>query len=466
MTAFSVLANYLFTLVVVSSLAGKEAAGLYGLTIAYLSVGSSIADFGLNATIMPRISMARGPNTSSLRAATILRLFMIVAAWIGLNVYLNIWGHRELVLYVNLAFIGIFVSSRITGLRQMLEMLWRLKGRAYVAIGFSVFDSVLALAIVYLIARSGHLDVSTVMLVWTITAVPGFLMLLLPLLPTLRGADRLWKPLPRRYYKTLFIATLPVAAMAFSGQVAAQLEMFVLSWAGTIAQVGEYRVASSPAMGLIFIPVVISVGLAPLISQLYRSKRPEISMDRMISISTRLTAVVGLGFCVVCVLFADQIMWIFPEQYASSAYILRLYSVIIALVFLVVAFDQYLLAVGRRRQVFISSSVNLGLSIALEIPFMLMYGIRGMMVAKVTAVVATIAYQISVLPHDMRAGAMKGLMRLLGPAAAFAACVAITTDMSVVLRAAITLTAVMASVVAFGTIRLEELNTLRRLRLT
>ncbi|MBC8144654.1 MAG: polysaccharide biosynthesis C-terminal domain-containing protein [bacterium] len=466
MTALATLGNYLFTIVVFNALAGKEEAGIYGLTITFLTVGSSIADFGLNATIMPRVSMARGPNTPALRAATILRLGAIAVAWIGLNVYLHIFGPADLVLYVNLAFLGIFVSSRITGLRQMLEMLWRLKGRAYVAIGFSVLDSLLALAIVVVIGRAGNIDVATVMMVWTIAALPGFVLLLVPLLPSLRKAVKLWQPLPGRYYKTLFIATLPVAAMAFSGQVAAQLETFVLSWAGTIADVGEYRVASSPAMGLIFIPVVISVGLAPVISQMYRSKRAELTMEQLISIGTRLTATIGLGLCVLCVLFADQIMGIFPAHYASGAYILRLYSVIIALVFIVVALDQYLLAVGKRRQVFVSSTVNLVLSIALEIPMILMYGIRGMMAAKIVAVVATIGYQVAALPGEMRSGAIKGLMRMIGPAAAFAVCVVATPEMSLPLRAGVTLTVVIASVVLFGTVRLGELNTLRRLRLT
>ena len=466
MTGLSAGLNYTFRIVVLSALPGKEAAGLYQLVLAYLALVCALADFGLNATMMPRLAYARGPNVPVFRAAFMLRIATIAISWIGLNVYLVVVGEQHLLLYVNVGFIGVFISARLTGLRQTLETLWRIKGRAYVAVAFTVIDSILGLVIVAIVARTGDLTVGTVVLIWTVTSIPGFIMLLVPLIPMLRAADKLRQRIPRRYYKALFYATMPVGLMAVIGQASGHLETFVLKWAGTYADIGGYAVATSPLMGLVFVPVAISVGLSPVVSQVFKGQRADVKMQFIISAGVRIVMLVALAVALTATLFAEEIMSLFPAEYASETYVLRLFSGITALVFLVVAFDQYLLAAGLRQKVLNGALINLTLAIALEIPLVTWYGIRGMLAAKAVALVVTIIYQLNSARRDMRAGALEGLARMVPPVLVGAACIFLTATLPLLMRAPLTLVATAASLVVFGTMRRSELGQLKRIRLS
>jgi O-antigen/teichoic acid export membrane protein len=291
-------------------------------------------------------------------------------------------------------------------------------------------------------------------------------MLLWPLLPSLRGAERLRERVPVRYYKRLIWSTLPVGLMGYAGQLSGQLETFILDLAGTRTDVGAYNVATSPLVGLIFVPVAISVGLAPLVTQLYRGARRDISMELMMSIATRAVLAVGLCVAVATNVFAGPIMRLFPAEYAGDAYILRIYTVITTLVFVVIANDQFLLAAGSRRQVATGALLNLGLAIALEVPLVATFGIRGIMAAKIAALVATIGYQLSAFRRDMRAGALHGILKMLGPIALFGVGLMLAWSWPVALQAAVLLPAVGASLLLFGALKRSELAQLRGLRLS
>lgn len=466
MSVLSAAANYAFRLVVLGAFTTKEDAGIYVLTIAYLSITSSLADFGLNATIFPKLAMARGPNTLVFRAAFVMRMWAIALTWIGLNAYLLAVGKGEILVYVNIGFAGVFISGRLTGVRQSLEQLWRLKGRAWISAAFTVLDSILALAVVLILDRADAVSVFSVSIVWTLSSIPGFVLLLWPLLPSIRSAERLRERVPMRYYRRLFWASLPVGLMAYAGQFSGQLETFVLDLAGTLSDVGAYGVAVSPLMGLVFVPVAISVGLAPLITQIHRGARNDIPMPQVMSLGVRLVLVVALGVAVVTNVFAGQIMMLFPPEYANDVYILRTYTAISALVFVSVANDQYLIAAGYRRQVAIGAMVSLGLAIALEVPLVFLYGVGGMMAAKILALLVAITYQLAVFSREMRAGALQGMTRMIGPIAVFAAGLVLTWNASVALQAAIMLPAVAGALVLFGALRRDELAQLRGLRLS
>jgi O-antigen/teichoic acid export membrane protein len=466
MTVLSAGANYAFRLVVLGALTGKEEAGIFALTIAWLAIGASLGDFGLSATLQPKLALARGADTLAFRAGIVLRLVTISLTWIGLNVYLLAAGENDLLLYVNLGFVGVFFSARLTGMRQIFEQLWRLKGRAYVSAGFTVLDSLIGLAIVAVIAATGRLTVGDVILAWTVSGLPGFILLVVPLLPVLRAAERLRRRVPLRYYRRLFLATMPVGLMTVAGQLSGQLETFVLDWAGSLRDVGAYNVAVSPLVGLVFVPVALSVGLAPLVTQVFRGMRRDLTIDHLTSLGVRTILVLALGVAAVTNVFADEIMRMFKDEYASDAYILRIQTAITGLVFLVVLLDQFMLAAGYRRQVLIGALLNLGGAILLEIPLVTHYGIRGMMAAKITAIVLTLAYQISVLRRDMRSGALAGVARAIGPLGVLGATLWLSWEWSLWLQAIVVIGGAGASVFLLGTLRFRELLELRGLRLS
>lgn len=466
MAATAAGANYALRLVVISSLIGAEEAGRYQLLIAYLSMGSSLADFGLTSAIMPRLARARGVNSPALRASINIRMVSIVAVGLGVGVYLAVSDRVDLIVPFGIAFLGCFVSARLLGVRNTLDLLWRLKGRSWVAGSFAVLDSVIALVAVLIVSAISNVTVTTVAVLWTLSSIPGFLLAVIPLLPELRRSDLLRRPIPRRYYKGVIAASAPVGLTLFLGQVGGQLETLVLNWSGTLADVGHYGVAIAPLTGFLFVPSAIGSGLGPVVSQLVRGSRRDLSLSWFTSIATRLTGLFALGLAAVAMVFADEILGLFPSEYAGGGYIIRLYAIVIALVFLIVVFDGFLIAIENRRRLLIGAFGGLALAVVLEAFLVGPFGVRGMLIGKIAVLVGLLWYQIASFPAEMRAGARSGLWRLALPIAVFVAAYVLADGLSLALHASIVFVATTLSAALVRTITFEEIRRIRTLAIS
>jgi hypothetical protein len=164
--------------------------------------------------------------------------------------------------------------------------------------------------------------------------------------------------------------------------------------------------------------------------------------------------------------FGEQIMHLFGAQYVQDAYILRTFSVISGLTFTVVMFDQFLLAMHKRKQTLMGAMLNFGLALATEPITIRIWGIRGMMYSKGLALCCLIAFQLSRFEPGMRRAAMLALLRLLPPAAALAGILYVTSEFGIYPRAAIALAVTAVAVLGLRTIGRAELAGLRALRVT
>ena len=147
----------------------------------------------------------------------------------------------------------------------------------------------------------------------------------------------------------------------------------------------------------------------PIVAQYAKGVRSDHSFEFIISLGLRILGGIGLGISVVCFLFAESIMTIFGAQFTHYAYILRIYSIINGLTYLVVMFDQFLLATGRRKQTLYGALIYFLLALALEPVTIRQWGIRGMMYAKLIAICCLIAFQITRFPGEIRLAALKGM---------------------------------------------------------
>ncbi|MBS1913542.1 MAG: hypothetical protein JST22_16260 [Bacteroidetes bacterium] len=445
-----------------------EDSGLYFLAISYITIGAGLGDFGIAAAVFPRLSVARGEIPPAFRAALVLRTFTLVASMVVLNLYLMARGKWDLLPLFNVGALSVFISGKATGLRQLVEMIWRMRGRTYVVTLLAVIDSVIALAAVVIMAMAGRLTLYWLMIIFTASSIPGCIAVVLPMIPQMRASEAFRIHIPRRYYIALLTASLPVAAMIVLGQTSAQLETLVIDsyTAMSHADIASYNAAVRPLTGLIFVATTLGFGLAPLISQHARGVRSDYSLSFIVSLAVRLVGVISLGLCLVCGLFGEQVMGVFGKEYVNDAYILRIFSVISALTFTVVVFDQFLLALGKRKQTLMGATLNLGLALLTEPITIRMWGIRGMMYSKGLALCCLILFQLTRMKPEARVAAWKGLLRLIPSAAVLLAALLFTVNYALPVRAVIAAVALLGMLLLMKTVRLEELRTLRRLRVS
>ncbi len=182
----------------------KESAGIYFLSIAYVSLAGGLGDFGLAATVTPRVAVAGSVPTPAYRAAFHLRILALLTGIMVLNVYLGVTGQWDLLPYVNIAYVSIIVSARTTGVRQLVELMWRLRGRMYAISAIAVVDALLGLAAMLILQHNGAMNLMNAVLVLGLSSIPGFVVVGMPLLRefrALREAVSWRRHLPRALYR-------------------------------------------------------------------------------------------------------------------------------------------------------------------------------------------------------------------------------------------------------------------------
>lgn len=444
----------------------KEDLGIYALAFAAITIAGSIADFGLVPAVMPRIAVARGIDTPAYKTALVVRLVMVLVAWLGLNLYLWATGESWLLPYANLAYCTVFFSSKTAGLRQFPELFWRLKGRTYVVSALGTFDAAMVFFGLLLLKHFGQLTIYNAMVVTAVAAIPGFLLIMLPMLSHLRQTYSVRRRVPWRYYLGILTVALPMALFALSQQISGNLERLVISYYGDLAKVASYDYPVRALNALQFIAGTIGFGVVPVLAQAYKRVRTDVSLSHLISICVRLVFVLGFGISLLCLLFGDQIILIFGAKFANDAYILRIYSIITAMTFIVVLLDQFLIAIGSLRQALFGLILSIVLSLIFEVIFIQRFAIHGVMYAKMIVLGILIPFQLMMLPSDIRRAAAKALLHAMIPVAVFALLYIATDSMSTVVRGLITIPVVAAVVIGTKVLRPSDLRSLREIRIT
>lgn len=432
----------------------------------YILLGTAVADFGIIAVVMPRIAAAKGEFTSAFAAAFVLRL---VTCTLGLCVAVGLtllYGNYDLLLPVIIGFGAVLFSGKMTGLRQVPEMIWRLKGRTWVISMISLLDALLLFGTLLVMAHYNALTVTTAMIALVATNIPGFLFVMVPIYLGYRRSDYAGRRISRKYYRGIVIAALPIAVMAISSQFFARAELLVINATMGKEYVGDYVAGILPLAGTLFFAITVGMGLWPLISQIHRRTRQDVTAGWVISLGSRLLGGIAIGVSMVCFLFSEQIMAIFDPAYVQYAYILRIYSITSGLEYLVVFFDQTLLAVERRKEMMVGTLLSLGLVLIFQFAAIPTWGILGILIAKIAALLCKMTYQLYVLGNDIRGGAFKAFLRLGGGVVAPVLALLGTQSLPVVPRAGIVLIVTVASLLALRIIDLRELKVLRRLQLS
>lgn len=445
----------------------KEDAGTYFLAIAAAMVAGGLADFGIAATILPRISILSNSSSPTFRAALNLRALSLAISGILLFGFLLFTG-TTLPTAVGLAAFGsILFSAKGTGIRQLYELIWRLRGRTYVVGALSMFDMVLGVIALIVLAWAGELTLLTAALVAGLSGVPTFMASVLPIHRSLVKSPDWRRPIPRRLYKAILLSSLPIAGLAFLGQLSAQLETLVLD----VVRLGEreiaaYNAAIRPLTALIFLATTFAFGLNPLVSQVFKRVRKDVDLAFLAGIGVRVLGSVALVILGVGWVHAQDLMRIFGPEYMREAYILRIYGCVSLIAFQVVLFDQFLMALGRRTVTLIGGLMQVSLALTLELLVVGRWGLPGLVAAKGLSMIALVGYQLWRVPGNARSAALQGHLRLLATGIALAASLFLTEGVNEFVRGPVIVAVVVTSLILFRVVTREDLRRLRRIRPT
>jgi O-antigen/teichoic acid export membrane protein len=233
----------------------------------------------------------------------------------------------------------------------------------------------------------------------------------------------------------------------------------------TTSDISAFNAATKPLIATLFIAVAVSYGVVPIIAQSTKGVRNDHSFAFIVSLTLRILGVIGMGGAVVAILFAREIMSIFGPQFVGDAYILKMYSLVSALVYLVVMFDQFLLAIGRRKQTLYGAMLYLGIALVTELFAVRSWGISGLIFAKTFATFCMLAFQGSRFSPEIRIAILKATARLLPSIGVMAAALLLTGEMELMPRSLIVIPSTICAVLLSRAVTVAELVTLKSMRI-
>ncbi|MCE2502601.1 MAG: polysaccharide biosynthesis C-terminal domain-containing protein [Chlorobi bacterium] len=433
----------------------------------YVMIGAAVVDFGIVAVALPRIAVAGGFSSPAFQSSFYLRSITFV---IGLSVAIIlavVFGDSDLLVPVLIGMGVVIVSGRFTSFRQIPEMIWRVKGRAWVVGAVATLDTMLMVSAVLLLRNIVDFTATSVITLLLLVNIPGFILIAFPVVRAFKRSSTSSKRYHSRYVKGMAYSAMPIAIMAIASQLFGRIEPLVINAVYGKDLVGDYIAAISPLMGTIFIAVSISVGLQPLLSQVHKRARSDVKGEWVMSVGVNVLGGIAISISAISLLFAEEIIGLFGKVYTENAWMLRIYSITNILEFLVILYDQSLIGIDKRREVMTGTLLSLGLALAFQVVGIIYWGIAGILVAKTFSVAGKIVYQMVVIGKSYRVGAINGMIRLTAVAILFAAGYYFTTDITEsIFRAVLLLPLLVIILFASRTINFSDLRKLRRLQLT
>ena len=399
--------------IMISRTLGESGLDVYALVFSYLILAAAITDFGIVAVVYPRVAVAGGAATPAFFAALRLRAVTFLVGSIGIVLAVWLLEGKEVVVPMLCGIIVLAVSTKLTGFRQIAEMIWRITGRTWLIGAMTAFDSAIFLVVLSLLGREMSLTPSDIYLLLAATSIPTLLIIVIGIRRATRGAAARYRRIPSRYLRMLALASLPIATMAFASQLFGRIEPLIISRWISLDMVGDYTNAVFALGGTTFIPMTIAIGILPIVSQVHRGRRTDLELSWLISTGYRSIGAVAILIGVVSFVLAEQILSLFGPAYVDDAWIMRIYTVTTLLEFLVIFGDQMLIATDRRRALMIGTLLSLGLVILFQIVAINYVGLAGVLYGKIGALIVKILYQHRSFDLRMRDGMRDGIVRIL-----------------------------------------------------
>ena len=454
------------TMILITRTLAPDLFDAYALAQVYVTAGAAVLDFGIVAVAYPRIAVADPVTSPAFPMSFLLRLLVIPVALAVVATMILIGQSMHVVLPVAIGLLVALVSSKFTSLRQVPEMVWRIEGRTWVIGLIGLADALLFLLLLAILRNEMSFGPAEVFGLMFLTSLPGFLIVSLPILRRWRARETGGYRRRSSYARSILIGAVPIAVMAFAGQMFARIESLVINSTIGLRSVGDYTAAVAPLIGTTFVPVAISIGLLPLAAQIHSGRRKDLGLEELVSFGVRLLIAIGLLVGIVAAVFAEPILSLFGPEYRDDAWMLRIYAISNLLEYLVIFLDQHFIALAKRREVMIGTLLSLGLALGFQLALVPLWGLTGILVGKVLALVGKLTYQYARGDGTTRRGATTAMFRTLPVLGVTVAAYLLTPGVPMILRALLVVGAALLLLWWFRIIDPAEIARIRRLRLT
>lgn len=319
---------------------GSETFGAYSFALAFAFFFALAADFGISKLLVRQIARDRIAASVYLGNAVPLKIALTLLAY-GLFILIT-WGigyppeMNAILLLFGAALLGDTISHTFRALFFALERM------GYEAVILTL-EKVIALGLSILAITLGYgiIGVGVVFVAVTAASIVGSA-ILAGRLVSIRLQVNL------KYMKDIFSAAWPFLLINFFFLVYFKIDTVMLSFMQGDAVVGWYNAAYRIIEGLMFIPVIFTSVMFPVMSRLAASQLPSLQMSVRRSFTYLLVAVVPVA--IGGIMLSDRfISLIYGSAFDASVPALQILLAALVFVFVIRPISAALLTVGQER---------------------------------------------------------------------------------------------------------------------
>ena len=296
----------------------------FTVSISFVAMLALLADLGMNPYFTRMFAEAEEHVKSGLEdcrgvllgSALALRLMMsvIVAGlvWvIGRQMY-----SQSMVENMSVLLLTLLISSRMLIVRSVGESVLRAEGKYYLAASFALVDAI-TFASVLLISRGHRLTISSVIWIYTLCNLPGFLLLLATLTFWIRR-NKLKLATRFSVIREMLQASVPLALATAFITIHTQIDNLLLDKLSTPMQVSSYGATVRLNSALAPIAIVLALVTAPELTRLLH-RGDQARASQLTNLTLRVLLVVsGAIALIMAVLSTDIVILLLGNKYAAA----------------------------------------------------------------------------------------------------------------------------------------------------
>lgn len=354
-----------FYIIYLARILGVSDFGLYTAALAYFSIISSIADFGLNRFLIIEVAIDQARSAGLLWNIVILRLILTSVLFVAFSIILYILDPDKmrvgLILLATLAILPqaiAFTFDAIFVARQKLQ---------FSAVALLV-SSLTTVTIGFFLVGNGFGPTGAV---WALIA--GQVVYAIVLMSFLyRHQGFTLSDINLSIFKKVIIGSLPFGLLGILGLLYFRIDTILLSYIKGNFETGIYGAAYKFLEAVIFIPSAFSMAIFPVMARIHDS-----SSDIKVLYFKSFKVMLGLGLIVFFGYFVilPEIIKVMLPDYLSSITAIKILSLSIPFIFIHVPAVQLLLSTDKfLKPVILLSCLTLGFNVAANLIFIPKFG--------------------------------------------------------------------------------------------
>lgn len=282
----------LATTVLIARTLGEGNFGVFSSLIATVALLSIVPDFGFGP-ILVRELVQKPENTGTIvGTGLVLRFMMFAGTLVLLNVILLLLhadGNRSLL--INVMLLNVLFSAKLPVLRNVLESVFRSRLTMGIPVALAILDSTVLFIFVLMVLQPDT-SILTFVILYTVSNIPGFLLMLAA---TRRTANASFS-FDRNLARSLLVFAFPVFLYAVFIAVYSNADVLLLQYRLGDYQTGIYGAAARLAGPLSFVSNAVTVALYPSLSK-YTHGAGE-NTGNVVRLGFKILSVIGVSVAV------------------------------------------------------------------------------------------------------------------------------------------------------------------------